>query len=184
MVTFKYSITGDDYKNYIAFVLWEGEHNRKKRRNYYLRQFLPLLGFLFAFYYTGVFERSIFIYIGLGLLIFTAVLVFTGVRSRFTKVAETFAENPENRMIFTEKLIHISDEGIRITEEHLDTHYRWQAFVKKKENDSYYFLFLSSNQALIIPKRFLKDQQDKSQADKILTRNISFEAEFSGLEKS
>jgi hypothetical protein len=183
MVNLRYAITENDYKNFVAFVLWEGSHNKKKRRNYYLRQTLPLTAFLLAFYYTGTFERS-FIYIAIGILLITTLLSFTGVRSRFAKDAEAFTADPANQAVFSEKHLQISDAGITVSDEFSDTNFRWPAFIKKEENDLYYFLFIGSNHALIIPKRVITDPQEKILVEKLFSRNISLDAEFSGLIKS
>ena len=59
-----------------------------------------------------------------------------------------------------------------------ETKYFWNAIIKKTETDTHYFLFENSLQAIIIPKRACKSEEEKLALRKVLSRNLSLDAEF------
>src|SRR4051794_28145299 len=104
MISLKYSISKEDYINYYAYVAWDAPENRKKRLWYYIKQVVPILLFLFAFYYTGIFERnSKFILLILAFIFLTSALSLFGVRSNTIRQAEKVTEDPGNSSIFLER---------------------------------------------------------------------------------
>lgn len=184
MISVNYSITKADYINYYAYVLWDAPENRKKRLTYYGRQLLPILVFLFAFYYTGIFERnSTFILLIIGFIFLTSALSLFGVRSNTVKQAEKITEDPGNASIFIEQALIVTESGIHLKNEFTDTNYRWSAFTKKQESNDYYFLFINSIQALIIPKRIFIHESEKIMFDKLLAQHLSLDADIGYLIK-
>ena len=184
MISLNYSISKEDYVNYYTFVLWDAPENRKKRTLYYIKQAIPLLLFIFAFYYTGIFERnSTFILVILGFIFLTSALSLFGVRSNTVKQGEKVANDPNNSSIFLETALTISETGISTKDALTETRYQWNSFIKKQESAAYYFLFTSSIQGLIIPKRIF-NTDEKAQFEKLLSQHLSFDAEIGHLVKS
>ncbi|MEP7163723.1 MAG: YcxB family protein [Ferruginibacter sp.] len=185
MITVQYAITKEDYLNYYAYVTWDAPENRKKKINYYIRQSIPLVLFIVAFYYTGIFERNNkFILLIAGFLVLTSVLSFFSVRSNSIKRARKIVDDPNNSSIFLDKSMIISESGISVKDPLIDVKFQWNAFTKKQENAGYYFLFINTLQALIIPKRIFKNEDERLQFEKLLSQFLSFDAEIGHLMKS
>lgn len=182
MVSLKYSLTKEDYINYYTYMWWDAPGRQKKRWLYYARQLFPLLLFFIAFYYTGLFDRSgNFILLIFGLLFATSMLSFIGVRSNTMRQAEKITDDPENASMFLEITATISETGFTMKDELQETKIQWKAFTKKLESKNYYFLFLNSIQAIIIPKRIFISPEQKAQFERLLTQYLSFEADVSHL---
>ena len=184
MISLNYSISKEDYVNYYTYVLWDAPENRKKRITYYIKQLVPILLFILAFYYTGILERnSKFTLLILGVILVTSVLSLVGVRSNAVKRAEKITEDPNNSSIFGEMSLTISETGISIKAAFMESRYQWKSFIRKQENKDYFFLFISSIQAVIIPKRIF-NAEERAQFEKLLSQQLSFDAELGHLVKS
>ncbi len=185
MIMLQFSLTKEDFVNYHSFIMWDAPENKQKKIKYYIRQLIPIILFIAAFYYTGIFERnSKFILLISGFIIITSVLSLFGIRSNTIKQAEKIATDPNNSSIFLETIFTISETGI-ITKDNLtETKFQWNAFIKKQENKRYYYLFTSTIQAIIIPKRVFKNHDESIQFEKLLSQNLSFDAEIGFLIKS
>lgn len=178
-IQFRFSLTREDYVNYYTYVFWDAPENRRKRIWYYLRQAVPLLAFIFAFYYTGVFQRNdTFISIVIVLIIVTSGLSLFNVRGNTLRTAEKIANKKENASLFYEKLVEINDRGIFTKTDQVEINYLWPAFIRKNETPEYYFLFTSALYALIIPKKAFPTASEKMEFEKILLQHLSFQADF------
>lgn len=185
MVSLTFSITPDDYAKFYTYMMWDGPQNAAKRRRYYIRQLIPPLIFLAAFYYTGLFRRDTqFILLIGGFLVLTMVLSLMNNRNNVRKMAEKIAKDPGNEMMFREHNLQASDNGLVLQDPTIETRYQWKAFTKKLESQEYYFLFLNNIQALIIPKRVFTDAGQQARFDKLLSQHLSLDAEVGHLIKS
>ena len=72
----------------------------------------------------------------------------------------------------------ISESGIFGKSKDIEVHYKWPAFIKKYETSSAYYLVMSSNIGLIIPKRVFKSITEKESFEKMLAQNLSLQADF------
>ena len=185
MLNLQYSLTKEDYVNYYTYVVWDAPENNRKRFIYYARQLVPILLFIAAFYYTGLFKRdSLFILIIVGFILLTTLLSLLGVRTNTMKQAEKVADNPANQSFFKPTELTVSDTGITIKTDLTETRYQWKAFIKKQESKQYYFLFTSGIQGIIIPRRIFRNEDERIQFEKILQQQLSFEAELGHLVRS
>lgn len=184
MVSLRYALTKDDYSNYYTYVMWDAPVNKKKRVIYYTRQVMPLLIFLVAFYYTGLFNRpGNFILMIAGFFILTSFLAFFGVRNNMMKQGEKVANDPDNSSVFLNLEVTVSDTGLTVKDELKEVRYQWMAFIKKLESQNYYFLFHNSIQAIIIPKRVFRNAEEKTKFEKLLNQYLTFDADISHLLK-
>lgn len=184
MVSLKYSLTQDDYINYYLFMTWDAPGRKKGRLKYYLRQVLINSGVIAILFFTDIFRfnrTSLYIYVGV-MLVITLMQIFNA-RLNVKKQAEKTAAAPGNQNFFLDLTIDISDAGVISKNEIAETKYRWPAFIKKEENNEYYFLFTSDVQALIFPKRVFKTGTDRQQFEKLLSQHLSFDAEVGHLIK-
>lgn len=185
MITLRYAITKEDYVNYYTYLMWDAPENRQKKIKYYARQVIPIIIFILAFYYTGIFERnSNFILLILGSIFLISLLSLINVRSNTVKRAEKIANDPGNSSVFLEHSLIASESGISTKNEMMESTFQWKSFIKKQENKDYYFLFISSMQALIIPKRIFDHSEDRTRFEKLLSQYLSFDAEIGYLVKS
>ncbi len=177
MVSLQYIITKEDYISFYTHVFWE--EGKKKRRLNFLKQGGFLIAFLFVLYFAGGmgsfnnFSIAIYAFI----FISTLLPLLTG-KSSIIKSAERIAENPENSSLFTEYHLTATDADLVIKNSITETKYLWKAIIKKTETNTHYFLFENSMQAIIIPKSACKSEEEKLALRKILSRNLSMDAEF------
>ena len=111
-------------------MMWDGPQNAAKRRRYYIRQLIPPLIFLAAFYYTGLFRRDTQFILLIGAsLVLTMVLSLMNNRNNVRKMAEKIAEI-RNEMMFREHNLQASDNGLVLQDPTIETRYQWKAFTK------------------------------------------------------
>ena len=101
----------------------------------------------------------------------------------YRKQAKTFAENPLNATLFDDYEINISETGISTKGRSSESKFQWVCIVKKKEDNRFYYLFLDSQQAILLPKRSLKLKGDVEELEKLLSRYISFNADVGHIVK-
>ncbi len=184
MLSLKYTLLKEEYVNYYTYVLWDAPGNRKKRLLHYAKQLVPIGLFLFAFYYTGILDRSSrFVLLIMAALLITALLSLFGLRSVILKQGKKIADDPGNSSIFQETQLLANESGIILKDNLKEIRYAWAAFIRKEENAACYMLFTSSLQGIIIPKRVF-DAAEKAQFDKLLAQYLSFDADLGHLAKS
>lgn len=184
MISVKYSLTKDDYINYYTYVRWDAPEQRKAKLKYYGRQVLINGGLIGILLYTDLFRfNPIYLYAYGAIIVISAVAQIIYARSNVKKQAERFTEDEDNRSFFLETQLEISEAGFSSKDELQETTTRWPAFIKKQETPDYYFLFTSSVQAMIIPKRLFKTMEEKQQFEKLLSKHLSFDAEVGHLLK-
>jgi YcxB-like protein len=179
MISLHYTIEKKDYVNYYLHAFLEEPKIRKKNLIKTLKQSGSLLlYFLIISYSVGI--RTINKYsIPLGLLLFvTTILPLITRRASLIKQAESITEIAENENIFTENTFIPTDADFQIKNKFCEVKYFWNAIIKKTENSNYYFLFVNEFQAIIIPKRAFKNNEELQAFDKILSRNLSLDAEL------
>ncbi len=180
MLSLQYDITKEDYISFYTFVFWE-EGKRKRRLNY-VKQSVYLLLFLIVLYFVG--GRGGFNYISIiiyGLIFFSVVLPLFNGKNSIIKNAEKITDDPDNASIFTKYNLVATDADLFIQNDFLQTTYFWKSIIKKSETDNHYFLFENAMQAIIIPKRACKNEEERVALRKILSRNLSMDAEFNQL---
>ena len=180
----KYAVTKEDYIQYYTYVSWDAPEQKKKKINYYLRQLLINVGVIAIVFYTGIFSlHNWYLYLYLGILLFTTAVQVFSARNNVAKHAEKVTNDENNASIFSEKTMEVDDSGIFIKDPLSETRWRWQAFIRKEENKDYYFLFTGSIEALIVPKRIFKIAEEKSRFEKLLVQHLSLDAEVGHLVK-
>lgn len=164
--------------NYYLFMMWDAPERKKARLKYYGRQILVNGGIIAILLYTQFFRSNsstLFIYVAI-LTVITILQLISG-RINAKKQAEKITADEDNRSFFLETFYEINDTGITRKDENAETRFQWKAFVRKEETAEYYFLFISSVQALIFPKRVFKTMEERTQFEKLLSQHLSFDAE-------
>ena len=180
MVALQYDITKEDYISFYTFVFWE--EGKKKRRLNSLKQAIFLIVFLLLLYFAvgrGSFNYiSIIIY---GLIFFSVILPLLNGKNAIVKNAQKITDNEENASIFTTYHLVATDADLIIKNHFVETKYFWNAIITKSETATHYYLFENAMEAIIIPKRACKNEEERVALSKILSRNLSMDAEFNQL---
>lgn len=185
MLSLNYAISKEDYVFFYTYMMWDSPENAGKRNWFYVRQLLPPILFLLAFYYTGLFNRSNqFVLLIVGFLALTVITSLKSARGNTVRQAEKIANDPGNESMFSNRSLQVSDAGITVQDELSETRYRWKAFCKRMESERYFFLFTNNVQAIIIPKRAFTSSDQLQQFEKMLTQHLSIDAEFGRFIKS
>jgi hypothetical protein len=158
---------------------WDEPGGKRKRINNILKQvfvFFLVISILFFFNSNSlinIFSLPIFLLI----LGSTLLPLFTG-RSQMVKQANEIADDPDNGSIFKEIVLSAEEYELVIKSVLVESKYNWKGFTKKTETEKYYYLFQNAMQAIIIPKRAFTNNEEKMAFDKILSRNLSLDAEL------
>jgi len=184
MVTANYTLTKEDYSNYYIQLAWLTPERKKQTiKNYVYKALLYAVlltivklfdtehVFDFYFFFSVVFVATIFI------------MPIFQMEEIYTKQVDKLSNNPLNVNLFKDVQISLAETGIFTKTEFSETQYRWASIVKKEEDRDYYFLYLASDQALLLPKRAFRSESEKQQAEKLFGEHISFNAEVGHLVK-
>src|SRR5882762_8674640 len=186
MITFRYSLTPQDFANFTVYVQLEAPGKKKMLTKRLLRPIFLVVILIGLINMTTSFIGDNFnIADIIPLFIFLALMlipVFT-LKARLKKAALKVAGNPENAAIFNMADYTFSETGIWYKDTSKEIKYQWNAFIKKQETAGYIYLFLHSTNALIIPKNIFRSQVEKEQLEKLLSQYISFDAEVGHLVK-
>lgn len=177
MISLQYNITKEDYVGFCTFVYWE--QGKKKRRLIFLKQCCYLIIFLILLFFVGGISSfnnfSVAIY---ALVFISTLLPLVSGKYSIIRTAEKVAENAENISIFTDYNLTASDSDLLIKTSFTETKYFWHSIIRNQETATHYFLFENALQAIIIPKRACKSEEEKVALNKILSRNLSLESEI------
>jgi YcxB-like protein len=179
MITIQYTLSKDDYVEYFAYMYWDDKGRKKQRMKNAFKQLLYILLFCAVLYFTGSFgSKAKFIILAIFLIFAISLLTLITGRSDLESQAKAIADDPENESIFSEMFITISDNDFQVKNKLTETKYQWAAFVNKIETKNHYYLFENAMQAIVIPKRAFKNTEEQQAFDKILSRNLSLDAEI------
>ena len=136
-------------------------------------------GTIALIFFSDIFHiRPIYFYAYvLILLLSTAIQVYSA-RAGVMKKAEKITDDEDNASLFLDTKFTISESGVYSKDILKEQHFQWLAFTRKEENETYFYLFFNSMEALIIPKRILKTTSEKEQFEKLLSLHLSFDAEI------
>ncbi len=175
----EYALCKEDYVEYFAYMYWDDKKKKKQRQKNILKQLLYVFLFCAVLYITGSFGSNVkYIILSVLLMFCISLLTLISGRSDLERQATAIADDPENTSIFEKIFLTLSDNDFQIKNKLIETKYSWIAFVNKIETKNYYYLFENSMQAIIIPKRVFKNPEEKDLFEKILTRNLSLDAEI------
>ena len=177
MLELNYSLTKEDYIDYNVYTLWSAPFNKKSRAKIYFK----LLGFFLLFALVWLFSIS-FSWISITMFAVFSLFVVLRIpqiqkKAIINKVEKLFLKE-ENQALLGPKTVTFSDTGIHVKSELSESRQQWKSITRRTENEKLYFLYTSSIQALIIPKRIMRNSEQKAAFEKILNQNISLQAEF------
>ena len=148
--------TVDDLARGNRFIIFQRRFWWKKYANAYL--WLTGAGIIvFAYAQPAPDWRTTFVVTGLVMLLapFAWLVVEKGLAKLTAK--QIFRNNPHVRHPQT---YAFEDENLTITGELFEAHLKWLALVEAAETDTDFFLFLTQDQAYVLPKRLFKTGED------------------------
>lgn len=178
MISVRYAITKADYVHFYTHVLWDAKDRKRKRIKAIIRQLIYTLIFAALLFYFGTWRFDKFTILLLALIAGISFLPFLSAKTDMEQQAAAIAEDPDNANIFTEYILIGTDAGLQIKTEYQETKTFWKGIIKKSETETHIFLFESGLQAIIIPKSAFKDEEESEAFHKLLSRNLSLQAEL------
>lgn len=180
MLLFKFSLTESEYFEYNYFTAWAAPHKRAYRVRYYLRVF-ALYSIIAALYiFTNHSHRieidlTVFAIIGIGYFLLVPSLIRMSIRRRTRQIIS----EPENQHVLYECEIVLTDSCVTDRDNVSETRYEWEAIIKKSETANSYYLYTNSYHAIVIPKRLVKDEEQRKELHALFNRHLSLSSEFS-----
>jgi len=179
-----FELTREDYFNYAYYTGYLAPGKKAELIKSRLKIFLFYLLILLLVKFSSAGETfTTFFFFSVFMLacIYLIPLFTVDVDTRKQTIA--FLENPLNHNVLINTEVTISETGVAAKDMFTESKYRWDCVTKNEETKDYYFLYLNSVQAIIIPKRILKSEIEKENLSKMLAQHIPFNAEVGHLVK-
>jgi YcxB-like protein len=116
-------------------------------------------------------------------IIVNFVIIPPRIKHHYEKQVDKFYSNPSNSNFLLKTELIIDENGIQSKDETTTTAHSWPAFVKKAETNDYFYLYLNSQLALVIPKRIFTSPKEKIEFESLLLAHFPLQAELNNLEK-
>ena len=94
------------------------------------------------------------------------------------KKVKVLLAKEENIHLLDENELNINESNIILIDTLTTTKYSWESIVRYAVTKEFFFLYINTIQALIIPKRLLKGEKDIENFDKYLTAKIPLSSSF------
>lgn len=127
--------------------------------------------------YVGILTIQIFsdygepvVLVGGAAVIGLLALVMVGMARANPLLAWQVGRDPTH---YVEQTWQFSDEGVHFKSEHADSQNTWGTFVKAREDEKFYFLFLNKQIYNVIPKRAVASAADETRLRDLLRRKIA-----------
>lgn len=177
MVSFKFRLTEEEYFRYNYYTAW-ADPRRKRYRILYFLKVIVLYGAVALLYILA--SRSHLVWIDISVFVFTGLLYLILIpffikRSVRRKVSDILSKK-ENEHVLDESEIILSDTGIIDRDTLSESRYNWDAVVHDAETDEGYYLYTNSYHAIVIPKRVIENETDKSELQRLLQTYLPLHA--------
>lgn len=183
MIALRYALTPEDFSNFTIYVQLDAP-GKKKRLYKSLRPLIIIFTILTIYNIsTAITSQTVSIadFIGVPFILFLLLFPTLSARPRLKRQSLQYATNPDNAAVFLMTDHIFSETGVLMKDDVKEIKFQWSAFIKKQETDSYIYLFIQSNGAIIIPKRVFRSEVEKEQLAKIFAQYLSFDAELGHL---
>ncbi len=183
---FEFALLKEDLRDYNYFTVWSDPYKKKDHYKFYLRYWLRIsvpTFFLIMLANNGQLNLKAvreFAIVGLAGIILSLLTGKWAIRYGLGKRIEKFMADPLNKDFLDLKTYNINDVGIFYKSSGEEAFVRWEGFARNVETDSAFYFFLSSNSALIFPKRIIDNLRLK-QLEAILQRNNLFKTISRGI---
>lgn len=161
-IIFTGSLTFQDFKTYNVYHV----KNRYIRKLIILFCVYSVLFYIFVHTYFNI-AQILLISAAMSLLAEGVLLMIF-----FKRITAIFKSGTRIRNEFTYK---VSDKGVNCTSENSSNLIKWNEIIKASEYKKVIMLYTSLNQAIIIPGRFFKNENDREGLIKIIRNKVSSE---------
>jgi hypothetical protein len=179
MVTFRFTLTAEEYYQYNYYTAWAAPAKRKYRLMYFLRVILlyGAVAFLYIINSNSHIiwvDISVFVITGLVYLLLIPYFIKRSVRR---KVKQILADK-ENHHVLDAAEIILSDSGIIDKDTVSESRYDWDAIVHLADTPEGYYLYTNSYHAIVIPKRAIADHGKKEETERLFNQHLPLSAGF------
>ena len=101
------------------------------------------------------------------------------IKRSLSKQVDKLLYNSLNRNSFSDHTVSFSETGFTIKSKTIESLLKWEAVVKLSETQDYFYLFMSSSEAIQIPKRAFPSEAEIEPFRKFLMQYLSFVADIS-----
>jgi hypothetical protein len=185
MITFKYKLTEQEYRDFCLYTGWLSPDKKGERIKYYATMLFIYFGVIgFVFLISGKFRFST---PGIILIVIIGILSYYYLRYRMIShydgyVKKVIKESGEDKILTTAHLT-FSESGILEQANSTETKYNWSAIIKKAEVNNCYYLYTTSLHAIVLPNRVFSTSEEKGRFEKILLQHIPPQAEWFDLKR-
>lgn len=180
MLVLKYQLTEEEYFDYNYYTAWSSPEKKGYRIRYYLRVFVLYAAVAVLFIVGSNSRQKItdFIIFGIIALVYFLLVPWLIKKSIGRRVKDILRQ-PENQHVLGEAEIILMDNGIIDKDEASESKYNWDAIVRKAETPFCYYLYTNSHHAIVIPKRAIRNAEEKKELERLLNQHLSLTSEFS-----
>ena len=185
MLILNFELTKEDYFKFYYYTVWLAPEKKTAAIKSRVKTFLLFtLAFSMIKFATSPHNFDFFFFYTLLVLASIYVLPLFSIENSSRKQALAFYNDPLNANTFLQTEIIFSETGIFGKYSYAEVNYKWNCINKKVETTEHFLLYISSNQAIIIPKREIKTETDKSKLLELFGKHITFNAEVGHLVKN
>lgn len=180
MLVLKYQLTEEEYFDYNYYTAWSSPEKKGYRIRYYLRVFVLYAAVAVLFIVGSNSRQKItdFIIFGIIALVYFLLVPWLIKKSIGRRVKDILRQ-PENQHVLGEAEIILMDNGIIDKDEASESKYNWDAIVRKAETPFCYYLYTNSHHAIVIPKRAIRNAEEKKELERLLNQHLPLTSEFS-----
>jgi len=170
MYEFKVKMTEKDISDYNIF---HAENSKSMRKTMFFLKFMfPILaipsGFILSDYVGPLFW--ILVLVGSVIdYIYSPKLMRWSTRRK----VKMMLRDDKNGDLFLEKTVRFNTEGISLETINTSVNYNWGSIVKFMESDDTYYIYVSSIQAIILPKKCIGNESENNDLRAYLNLNIN-----------
>jgi len=171
---FKYTLTVDDFINFNIFHFKTSKTSKKSRvRSRMLLLIFYILFFIF-FIFIGKTKLSVFFLVPISLYFIPLIIFWDKYLLRKTKkiVKKMLAEG-KNKSFTDEQIVIFGDDKITCKDSFSNVEYSYKVIEKLEENEKYFFIYISSIQALILTKELFESENKMNDFRQFLVPKIS-----------
>jgi hypothetical protein len=186
MISLEYSLTKEDVFDFIYYNSWAAREKKAYRVRYYLK--IILLVYVSSWVFIILLRKGLppagfYLYMAVVGFISGILIGYLGVKRHYMKVINKMIANEDNAGYFSSRIINLDENGINARDKHTDLKLEWNAIKKLVESEKHYYLFISGDQAIVIPKKVLKPEEINELAI-LFERKLSLKASLHAIYKS
>jgi len=184
MITLNIELTREDYFKFYYYTVWLAPGKKAAAIKSRVKTFaLFVLAFTLIQFAVSPHDFNFFFFYTLLVLASIYVLPLFSIESSCRKQSDAFCNDPLNANFFLRSEMIISETGIFDKASHAEVNYRWNGIIKKVETAEHFLLYISGSQAIIIPKRAIRSDAERTALLELFGKHISFDAEVGHLVK-